>query len=461
MRVLFTITHLNFWFPLEPIAQKLSESGNVVRVLFDGAYNEKYGTRYLFNLEKLSYEVSWQSSRRDGFRYILKHSREILSYAAYWRIRQPTSRLLVERWALYIPYPIRFLTYNKVGRFFLNNNVVWNVLKKIERLSPPSQSLIEELKQFKPDVVVAASAILSYSKETDYLKAARHLEIPTIVIVPSWDNLTTKGILHEIPDWLFVWTEGQVEEAERFHAVPREQVVCTGAPKYDPWFELKPSVTREEFCQEVDINPSSLYALYLCSSKFISGDETIFIDQLADLLVKIPGLRNLTLLVRPHPLNLTPWEKYSAKNENVVVWPKDMLIMDPAMTTHDLYHSILYSNCVLGINTSAFIEAAIVDKPCIAIVSSQYELTQMGIPHFKHLLDAGFLESPQSLEETANILLRIVKGEDLKQEKRREFVRKFVRPRGIGTPATEIIFRFIGNILQGNLPDFENGIGVQ
>jgi len=451
MRVLFVITHLGFWMPLEPIAQRFSASGHTVRVLLDKKYGNKFANRFLFDPDNVPYNVGWQSHRKDGLRYFLRYSREVLNYAAYWRLRQPTSKLLVDRWAIYL-YPFRFLTYSKLGRTLLSSNLVWNLLKKLERVAPPSKYLIKELKQFNPDVVVAASAIMAYSNETDYLKAARHLGIPTVVIIPSWDNLTTKGILHEIPDWLFVWTEAQVEEAERYHSVPRERVVCTGAPKYDDWFELKPSITKKEFCQEVGINPSNPYALYLCSSGFISGDETVFIDQLADRLAQTPELRDLTLLIRPHPLNLDPWKNYKAKYTNIIIWPRDMLILNPSMIMQDLYHSILYSDCVLGVNTSAFIEAATVDKPCIAITASHYELTQMGIPHFKHLLDAGFLELPRDFGETADIIKQIVKGIDKKKNLRSQFVHYFVRPKGLKVQATDVVAQAIESVAQGKLP---------
>ena len=455
MRVLFVITHLNFWLPLEPVAQNYCEAGHTVRVLFDQTYRDKFEKRYLFDAEKVPYEVGWQSTRRDMLHPVLKYSREILNYAAYLRVRQPTSQSLIDRWKVYIPRPLRWLTSFKLGRTWLGSDDMWERLVRLDRTASPSKHLIKELKQFNPDVVVAASAILAYSKETDYLKAACHLGIPTVVVIPSWDNLTTKGLLHEVPDWLFVWTEAQADEAEKYHSVPRERVFCTGAPKYDPWFERKPTVTREEFCHAMGIDPSAPYALYLCSSGFISEDETGFISQLAERLAQTPELQNLTLLIRPHPQNLEHWQNYQSKTGNVVIWPRDMQIMNPAITTQDFYHSLLYSQCVLGINTSAFIEAAIVDKPCIAIASSQFELTQMGIPHSRHLLDAGFLELPHTFEETADVMLRILNGDDAKKEKRRNFVLNFVRPNGAGIPATDVMERSIMNVAQGRLP-YEN-----
>jgi hypothetical protein len=118
----------------------------------------------------------------------------------------------------------------------------------------------------------------------------------------------------------------------------------------------------------------------------------------------------------------------------------------------DFFHSIYYSLGVIGINTSAFIEAAIVDKPCVAIASDQFELTQLSIPHFKHLLDAGFLELPHDFEEAASTIARIVKGEDHKKNKRREFIHFFIRPHGLDRPAAEVIAMAILNVASGKPP---------
>jgi len=176
------------------------------------------------------------------------------------------------------------------------------------------------------------------------------------------------------------------------------------------------------------------------------------VDKLATSLYQHPGLQNLTLLVRPHPQNLNHWEQYQPKNSNTIIWQKDLFVMGTSNVRQDFYHSLYYSTGVVGINTSAFIETAIVDKPCIAIASDQYELTQMGIPHFKHLLDAGFLELPHDFGEAVSIIAGIVKGEDRKKDQRREFIRYFIRPHGIDCPAAEVMSQAILNVAGGNPP---------
>ena len=51
------------------------------------------------------------------------------------------------------------------------------------------------------------------------VKAARALGLPTLMLVWSWDNLSSKAVLHEHPDRLLVWNETQAREAEELHGV--------------------------------------------------------------------------------------------------------------------------------------------------------------------------------------------------------------------------------------------------
>ena len=79
------------------------------------------------------------------------------------------------------------------------------------------------------------------SSQIDYLRAARALGIPTALCVWSWDHLSSKALIRECPDRVFVWNETQKREAVELHRVPAERVVVTGAQCFDHWFDRTPS----------------------------------------------------------------------------------------------------------------------------------------------------------------------------------------------------------------------------
>ena len=150
------------------------------------------------------------------------------------------------------------------------------------------------------------------SDQVEYIKACRTLGIRSGLCVHSWDNLTNKGLIRIVPDRVFVWNDAQKREAITMHGVQPEQVIATGAPVYDQWFARRPSTTREEFCRKVGLSPDKPFLLYLCSSQFIAPDEAVFIEKWVRAVRSAPDprVRQLGILIRPHPENAQPWQRF-------------------------------------------------------------------------------------------------------------------------------------------------------
>jgi hypothetical protein len=80
------------------------------------------------------------------------------------------------------------------------------------------------------------------------------------------------------------------------------------------------------------------------------------------------------------------------------------------------------------VNTTAFLESAALDRPCITVFSERFSETQE-LPHFHHLTDAGFLETAEGAEGLVEIAGRIRQGADSRLNERRAFVKNFLAPR--------------------------------
>jgi hypothetical protein len=368
----------------------------------------------------------------------LSNVREIVDYANYLRPRHPTpweSR----RWRRQIIFkPIsKMLKYSRTANKLLANLHVFQLLKWMERRIPPDPDIVRWLEAHRPDVVVASPYIVPRTGEIEYIQAARALDIPTVAIVLSWDNLTTKGTFHIIPDAVLVWNDVLVKEARTFHDVPQDKLLITGAPVFDFWFEMQPTLDYPSFCNKVGISADQPYVLYLCSSKYISGDETSFVRTFAKALGSSGDTQKIKVLVRPHPLNSEIWD--GVEDESIAVWPRSASWVDTPQAKLDYYHSIYHSRAVIGVNTSAIIEAAILDRPCVTIVDEEYKFKQNGQGHFGHLINAGFMEITHSFAESAAVISAILTGEDSKKKQRRRFVSNFIRPHGLDRSASEIM----------------------
>ena len=98
-----------------------------------------------------------------------------------------------------------------------------------------------------PTLLVVTPLVKIGSYQADYVKSARALRIPVVFPVFSWDNLSTKGLVHVMPDLVLVWNDRQRQEAIEDAAYSAADVMAVGAPRFDRFFDMQPQTTREHF----------------------------------------------------------------------------------------------------------------------------------------------------------------------------------------------------------------------
>lgn len=385
-------------------------------------------------------EVKARPGRRWTGRRVLRYIRDIRDHSFYLKQGHP-SPALAHRIGENLPILARFAVRNPCIRWaflpLLTSRPVQKALEYIERTVLPPEHIVDWLNEVRPDVMVASPFIMDRSKELDWVKAAISLNIPTVASVASWDNLTTKGIFHILPDLVFVWNMALVEEANQLHDIPLHRLCITGSPTFDFWFGMSATMDRESFCQQIGIDPTNPFITYLSSSTTIAGDETPAVREFTEALAEHPETKNVIVVVRPHPLNADIWDDFS--QENVVVWPRGGEIPEWGDTQQNYYHSIVHAAAVVGVNTSAFLDAAVLGKPCLTILTERYREVQEQLGHFYHLLNGDFLDVVRENDQAAEAIAGFMKGIDPKEGDRRRFVQDFLRPMGIDKPATPVM----------------------
>jgi hypothetical protein len=313
----------------------------------------------------------------------------------------------------------------------------------LEQAIPTSRRIDRYIREQAPDVVLATPVVNRASTQVEFLKSARRLGIPTATCVASWDNLTNKGLLKFTPERVFVWNEVQRREAVELHGIPPERVVTTGAQLFDPWFERGPSMGREEFVRRMGLDPARPYVLYTCSNPAMTETpEAGFVLEWIEAL-RASGneqLSGLGLAIRPHPNEAGQWQEVDlGRFENVAVWPREGSLPVTDEARADFFDSLAHSAAVVGINTTAMIEAAIVGKSVLTVLAPEF--AQESTLHFHYLLEenGGFLHVASSLGEHAAQLARVLVEDAAGAERRRRFVESFVRPHGLARPATPIL----------------------
>jgi hypothetical protein len=323
-------------------------------------------------------------------------------------------------------------------------------LGRLERRLPRPKEIDRFLAAEAPDAVLVTPLVELGSPQTAIVRAARAAGIPVALCVASWDNLTNKGGVREELDLVAVWNEPQRREAIELHGVPPERVVATGANAYDHWFEWEPATSPEEFCARVGLPADRPFVLYVGSSRFIAPDEVPFVTRWLQFIRSHPALHELGVLIRPHPQNATQWEDFDASAiAGVAIHPRGG--QDPVDRTakSSFYDSIYHSAGVVGINTSALIESAIVGRTVYTLALPDVRRGQEGTLHFRHLVQAGggVLEVAHSLEEHAAQLQR---GLEMPEafDRNRGFLEEFVRPFGLDTPAAPRLIEAIEQLVE-------------
>ncbi len=310
----------------------------------------------------------------------------------------------------------------------------------LERSVPVSATAEAIISEHRPDVMMLTPLLYFGSQQVDYVRAGQRQGVPSILCVGSWDHLTTKGAVHEVPDLVTVWNDAQRTEAYQFHGIPPARVRVTGAQAYDHWFTMTPRLSREQFLQQVGVPGVGEYLLYLCSSPFITPREVEFVQSWIVGLRRHhdPRLRDIGVLVRPHPQNATQWEGVDFSGAGrVTLWPRHGANPVDTDARADYYHSMVYSLAVVGVNTSAQIESGILGKPVFSIHAPEFSRTQEGTLHFQHLksVNGGLLSLAATLPEHYQQLQALLDAPAGERTRGREFVEAFVRPHGLAHPA--------------------------
>jgi hypothetical protein len=333
----------------------------------------------------------------------------------------------------------------------------------VDRAIPVYPPMIDFLREQAPDVLLVSPLVDGASKQVDWIKAARACGIRTAVCVASWDNLTNKGLLRIEPDLVVVWNEAQRQEAHEYHYIPADKIEATGAQLFDRWFVRRVTRERNEFCARVGLPDDRPFLLFTGSSSFISEShaEVGFVRRWIEGVRSSsdPALRGMNIVVRPHPYNCHAWDPDPmADLTGVVVFPRRGYNAIDEENRADFFDSIYHAAGVVGINTSAMIEAAIIGRPVFSMMAAEFAGTQEGTIHFHHLLpeNGGCVRFASTIEEHVRQLSERLLDPVAAQAETARFVASFVRPHGLEQPATPILVDTIERLAAAPSPQPES-----
>jgi hypothetical protein len=442
MKILFCAQHFTYFRNYESVIRALASRGHRVHLAADET--EELGGQAL--VERLAAEhtgITWgfapnlEAEPWFNLAEKIRHGLEYVRFLDPMYDERPKYRYRAEARS---PRALRHLFRIGALRTAPARAAVAAALVRCERLLPPSAALDEFLRAQAPDVVLLASITNPGSPQMDYLKAARRMKLPVAMCVFSWDHLSGKSWIRIAPDRTFVWNETQRREAVEQHGLPADRIDVTGAQCWDQWFDRQPSRGYPAFCAELGLDPDRPFLLYACSvlSRPAPNEARFVLEWIRRIRASADArLRDIGILVRPHPERMDEWH-----DVDLSVFPnvafRGRNPVDP-QARDDYFDSLYHCSAMVGIVTSAFIEAAIVGREVLTLELPEFSLHQRGAPHFNYLVEVagGLLCVSHSFDEhLAQLAETVEQAARGRSAQNRQFLEAFVRPRGLDVPAT-------------------------
>ena len=379
---------------------------------------------------------------------MLTHARLAMDYVRYLEPPFAEAQYLRQRAARRLTPGFRWLTRLPDLPAWMVGGAV-SAARMAEHMLAADPRVVHFMRAYRPDLVLVSPLVtmnVRGSGQTEVVKAAQALGIPVVVGVASWDHLTSKGLIRVLPDMLTVWNEVQREEAVHLHRVPPSRIVVTGAQPLDHWFELPSDPGGQAFRRDLGLEPGRALVLFVGSSlNMAPGDSEVRFVR--TWLGRIRGssdrrVAEAFVLVRPHPSNTKQWAEVDLADEGTAIQPLNysgMPLRDDEVET--FRSALLASQAVVGINTTAMIEAAILRRPVLSVRDASFVHSQRETIHFGYLAaDAGGCALVADTLEQHEAQLAAVLHDDRDVVAAADrFVSRFVRPHGRDRRATSML----------------------
>lgn len=356
----------------------------------------------------------------------------------------------------------KFCVRRVISVVFSKKKWVRAVIRALDRLVPVDQDLLVFFEQYKPDAILTADIILGSDRLL--LRAAKRRGLPTVGMVRSWDNLTAKGVIQVMPDWLVAQTTNMKQEAVALGDMDPKRVLVCGVAQFDEYWK-PPTMVREEFLDSLGIPRGR--RLVLCAPFFGEYSRTsglMLVNALAKAIDEGQLPNDVQLIVRYRPEDGTaegaPTEFEHPHITATVPYSRSFTTplgkTDYEFTRADvdlMVNSLRYSDVTLNTISTLTVDAVALDRPVINIRFDIDPKTPPGsrvelFSHFDHYLAleaTGGVTLARSLQEVIEAIKAYLTNPALNAEGRARIRKEQIEfeDAGSGKRSAEAIARLL------------------
>lgn len=333
-----------------------------------------------------------------------------------------------------------------IGKLFERMRLLRTLLRALELRIPPTKEVVSVFDRHNPDLLFS-TVCLNIDIDIPLLREARRRGVYTVGMVRGWDNLTTYGILRILPDQFFAQNPFLASQVIALHDMQPTRVSIVGTPFLDLYLQKEFYQTREEYCAELGIDPSSRILLYAAIGDFLFPKEGEIAEVLESLIETDMVPKNCIALFRAHPAFSSPMERMRSLvhviPERSAEYKTDVLHqwdMKHKHTVH-LINTIRHAAVVITAGSTMMIEGAVLDRPVITVAfdGRSKERYWFSIArfhdmatHIVNLIKTGGVRVAHSPEDLGSQIREYCANPTLDSEARKRLAERFAGPSGAG-----------------------------
>lgn len=197
-------------------------------------------------------------------------------------------------------HPVAYAVAGKINTLFGRIPALARAWQRVEARFITGHEFDDLVTRNKPAMLLCAN-YGTEAFEVRLLRAAHRQRVPSFSIIPSWDNLSSKGVIGENPSHLVVWNDIMKNEAISLYGFAPNTVHVCGGLQFDIYSDGPTDAERSAVFRRLDINAACPFVVVgtITPRYFAKNVEIVEILDKAVACGRLP--RDLQIVVRLHP----------------------------------------------------------------------------------------------------------------------------------------------------------------